>query len=31
MLPENAAAYEAMSPGWGRVLDRIAGVIGEMA
>jgi len=29
MLPENSTAYEAMNPGWGRVLDRIAGVIAE--
>jgi uncharacterized protein YndB with AHSA1/START domain len=30
-LPGNSAAYDAMSPGWGRVLDRIAGVIDKAA
>jgi uncharacterized protein YndB with AHSA1/START domain len=28
-LPENASAYAAMSPGWGRILEQIAAVIAE--
>jgi uncharacterized protein YndB with AHSA1/START domain len=31
VLPDNSIAYEAMSPGWGRVLDGIARVIAEAA
>ena len=31
VLPENSIAYDAMSPGWGRVLDRIASVVAEAA
>jgi uncharacterized protein YndB with AHSA1/START domain len=29
VLPGNQAAYDAMNPGWGRVLDRVAGVTAE--
>jgi uncharacterized protein YndB with AHSA1/START domain len=29
VLPDNGIAYEAMRPGWGRVLDGIARVIAE--
>ena len=29
MLPKDGFAYEAMRPGWGRVLDRIAGLVAE--
>jgi uncharacterized protein YndB with AHSA1/START domain len=31
VLPENSIAYDAMSPGWDRVLDRIASVVAEAA
>jgi len=31
VLPEHSIAYDAMSPGWGRVLDRIASVVAEAA
>jgi uncharacterized protein YndB with AHSA1/START domain len=31
VLPDNAIAYEAMRPGWGRVLDRIGSIITEAA
>ena len=31
VLPDNSNAFEAMSPGWGRVLDGIARVIAEAA
>jgi uncharacterized protein YndB with AHSA1/START domain len=29
VLPQNQSAYDAMSPGWGKVLDGIARVTGE--
>ncbi len=29
VLPKDAVAHEAMKPGWGRVLDRIAGLVSE--
>jgi uncharacterized protein YndB with AHSA1/START domain len=31
VLPENSAAYDAMSSGWGRVLARIASIVAEAA
>jgi uncharacterized protein YndB with AHSA1/START domain len=31
VLPDNVIAHEAMSPGWGRVLDRIASIMAEAA
>ena len=31
VLPDNSTAYEAMSPGWSRVLDRIAQIVAEAA
>ena len=29
VLPGNRFAFDAMSPGWGRVMDSIAGVTAE--
>jgi uncharacterized protein YndB with AHSA1/START domain len=29
-LPDNQSAFDAMSPGWGQVLDRLAGVAAEI-
>ncbi len=29
VLPQNQSAYDAMSPGWGKVLDGIARVTAE--